>query len=168
VAALPELARVPSDLVTLTLRAAAFPLAVLAELRRLNTTLAEVALIRKDLGPNLEHLPNLAALQGIRTSLDRLSQPGGALDRIADISATLDRLAELDDSLKQLGKLDESLQDIAALTEAVGGLSKLQPTLDLLNAQMVDMQRSMTGLGDALLPIGKLAGRWPGGNRRAR
>ena len=166
-AALPELARVPSDLVTLTLRAAAFPFAVLAELRRLNTTLAEVALIRRDLGPHLAYLPNLEALQGIRQSLDRLSQPGGALDRIADISVTLDRLAELDQTLKQLGALDESLQDIAALTEAVGSLAKLQPTLDQLTAQMIDMQGSMTGLGTALQPIGRLAGRWPGGGRRS-
>ena len=205
-ATLPELARVPSDLATLTLRAAAFPFAVLAELRRLNRTLAEVALIRKDVGPHLEHLPNLEALQGIRKSLDRLSQPGGALDRIADISETLDRLAELDQSLKQLGNLEKSLNEIAALGqavaqladvtdhlpslvestaglpelpervrsveglvgEAVGNLDRLQPSLDQLGAQISELQGVIGGLGGALEPIGRLAGRVPGANRRSR
>jgi ABC-type transporter Mla subunit MlaD len=206
VATLPELARVPSDLVTLSLRAAAFPFAVLAELRRLNRTLSEVALLRTDVGPHLEHLPNLEALQGIRQSLDRLSQPGGALDRLADISQTLDRLAELDTSLKQLGALEESLNAIAAVAEAVaqlatvtdhlpqlvdatsalpelpdrvrsveglvadavGNLDRLQPSLDRLGEQITELQGVIGGLGGALEPIGRLAGRVPGGTPRSR
>jgi ABC-type transporter Mla subunit MlaD len=206
VASLPELARVPGDLATLTLRAAAFPFAVLAELRRLNRTLSEVALLRTDVGPHLEHLPNLEALRGIRQSLDRLSQPGGALDRLADISETLDRLAQLDESLRQLGALDESLNAIAAVAEAVaqladvtdhlpqlveataalpelpervrsvetlvesavGNLDRLQPSLDQLGTQIAELQHVIDGLGGALEPIGRLAGRVPGGNRRSR
>jgi hypothetical protein len=206
VASLPELARVPGDLATLTLRAAAFPFAVLAELRRLNRTLAEVALIRRDVGPHLEHLPNLEALQGIRRSLDRLSQPGGALDRLADISETLDRLAELDQSLRQLGMLEQSLNEIAEVAQAVaqlanvtdhlpqlveataalpelpdrvrsveglvgdavGNLDRLQPSLDQLGTQISELQGVIDGLGGALEPIGRLAGRVPGGNRRSR
>ena len=215
-ATLPELARVPSDLVTLTLRAAAFPFAVLAELRRLNGTLAEVALIRKDLGPHLAYLPNLEALQGIRESLDRLSQPGGALDRLADISETLDRLAELDQSLRQLGTLERSLNEIAEVAQAVaqlaevtehlpqlvrvtdslpqlvestatlpeipervraveglvndavGNLDRLQPSLDQLGTQIAELQDVIGGLGGALEPIGRLAGRVPGAGRRSR
>ena len=219
-ASLPELARVPGDLATLTLRVAAFPFAVLAELRRLNRTLGEVALLRQDVGPHLEHLPNLEALQSIKQSLDRLSQPGGALDRLADISETLDRLAKLDESLRQLGALDEALTEIAQVAEAVarlaqitehlpqlvqatealpqltesasslpelvkaasalpdlpervraveglvesavGNLDRLEPSLDQLGTQIAELQRVVAGLGEALEPIGRLAGRMPG------
>jgi DNA repair ATPase RecN len=216
VASLPELARVPSDVATLTLRAVAFPFAVLAELRRLNRTLGDVALIRTDLGPHLEHLPNLEALQGIKQSLDRLSQEGGALDRLADISETLDRLAKLDESLRQLGALEQSLSELAQVSEgvselakvtehlpqlieatgvlpqlvdatntlpelpervravealvesAVGNLDRLEPNLDQLGSQIAELQRVIGGLGEALEPIGRLAGRVPGANRRSR
>ena len=175
-ATLPELARVPSDLVTLTLRSLAFPFAVLAELRRLNRTLAEVALLRTDVGPHLEHLPNLEALQSIKGSLDRLSQPGGALDRLADISETLDRLAALDESLPRLvdatsalPELPERVRSVEGLVgDAVGNLDRLQPSLDQLGAQIAELQEVIGGLGGALEPIGRLAGRMPGGTRRAR
>jgi hypothetical protein len=176
VATLPELARVPGDLVTLTLRSVAFPFAVLAELRRLNRTLTEVALLRTDVGPHLEHLPNLEALQSIKTSLDRLSQPGGALDRLADISETLERLAELDASLpllveatSALPELPERVQSVEGLVgEAVGNLDRLQPSLDRLGQQIAELQETIGGLGGALEPIGRLAGRVPGSNRRPR
>ena len=165
-ASLPELARVPSDLATLTVRAVVWPFAVLAELRRLNRTLGEVALIRTDLGPHLEHLPNLEALQGIKKSLDRLSQPGGALDRLADISETLDRLAELDQSLRRLGALEETLAEIAQITEHLPPLVDATNTLPELPAQIAELQRVVSGLGEALEPIGRLAGRMPGARSR--
>jgi prefoldin subunit 5 len=117
------------------------------------------------------------AARDIGIGLRALTAAGGPLDRIADVSASLERLAALDESLRQLGNLEETLQQLTAsvatlpeLPERVraieGLVGNLQPSLDQLETAIADLQRTIGTLGQSLVPIGRLAGRVPGGRAR--
>lgn len=125
--------------------------------------------------------------------VDRVLAEGGAVSQIGDLSETLGRLADLEESLRALGALGDSLGRLAAVANALESLAesakglpelpdrvasmeaqvetigaqltRLEPALDLLSSSVGSLQDSAQQLSGAVVPLGRVVERLPGGRR---
>lgn len=102
-------------------------------------------------------LEQLLSAQG---PLDRLLAPGGALDRVTMEGGVLEVV------LREQGLADTLLADggfVEKLTIDGGTLDQLLQ----LGGTLSNLQESVVGLNEAVVPLGNLVARLPGGRRRA-
>lgn len=102
----------------------------------------------------------LEQLLGAQGPLDRLLAPGGALDRVTMEGGVLEVL------LQEQGLAETLLADggfVEKLTADGGTLEQLLQLGDTLS----HLHESVVGLNDAVVPLGNLVARLPGGRRKS-
>jgi chemotaxis regulatin CheY-phosphate phosphatase CheZ len=122
-----------------------------------------------------------ASLRTLPELLDALRQVGDDTRRMADntaelpdVRAQLERVAEMTSVLPQMDRRMATIEEaMPVLVEVQRHLAKLPETIEGLNrgiAELVGLmdglQASLGHLHESLEPLGRLADRIPGGNRR--